>query len=97
MAEGNCPQCGRDNAADAATCSECGQPLNGAAASVSGGQQPPPPALPSGKLPPELMEWARQQFNEEEFLAGLREVEETGGVELKDFIQELEQEAGPRD
>jgi hypothetical protein len=98
MAEGNCPQCGRDVAADALTCSECGQPLNGAATTGAGGlQQPPPPSPGSGKLPPELREWARQQFNEDEFLAGLREVEETGGVELKDFLQELEQEAGPRD
>jgi hypothetical protein len=43
------------------------------------------------------MEWARQQFSEEEFLAGLRDVRENGGLELKDFIQGLEQEAAPRD
>jgi hypothetical protein len=91
MAQGNCPQCGRDVAVDAATCPECGQPLNGMALTGADGLQYPPPGLPSGKLPPELREWARQQFNEEEFLAGLREVEETGGVELKDFIRELEQ------
>ena len=98
MADANCPQCGGDVSEGATRCSECGQPLNGAAlAGASGVQQPPPPAAASGKLPPELMEWARQQFNEEEFLAGLREVQETGGAELKDFIQELEQEAGPRD
>jgi len=47
-----------------------------------------------GKLSPALLEWARREFNEEEFLAGLREVEETGGLELKDFIHELEEEAG---
>jgi hypothetical protein len=44
-----------------------------------------------------LREWARQQFSEEEFLAEVREIEETGGLELKDFIHELEQEAGPRE
>jgi hypothetical protein len=50
----------------------------------------------SEKLSPELKEWARQHFSEDEFLAGLREIQETGGLELKDFIQELEQEAVPR-
>ena len=40
---------------------------------------------------------ARGQFDEEEFVAGLREIRETGGLELKDFIRELEQEAAPRE
>jgi hypothetical protein len=79
-----CSQCGHDLSPDATTCSGCGRPLNGE-------------APPSGKLSPELLECARQQFSEEEFLAGLREIRETGGLELKDFIQELEQEAAPRD
>jgi hypothetical protein len=43
------------------------------------------------------MEWVRRHFNEEEFVAGLREIWETGGVELQDFIRELEQEAEPRE
>jgi hypothetical protein len=43
------------------------------------------------------MEWARQQFSEEEFVAGLREIRESGGLELQDFIRELEQEDAPRD
>jgi hypothetical protein len=47
------------------------------------------------QLSPQLLEWARQQFNPLEFAAGLREVQETGGLELKDFVQELEQEAAP--
>ena len=100
MATVRCPQCSRDLPADATMCSGCGRPLNGAA--LPNGEltarQPTPAAAPlSVKLPPELMEWARQDFNEEEFLAGLREIQETGGLELKDFIQELEQEATPRD
>jgi hypothetical protein len=53
--------------------------------------------MPSEKLSPELMELMRQQFDEEEFLAGLRQIKETGGLELKDFIQELEEEANRRD
>jgi hypothetical protein len=53
--------------------------------------------LPSGKFSPEFLEWERQHFDMEQFLAGVREIEETGGFELKDFIEELEREAGLRD
>lgn len=100
MAEMQCPQCGRELILDETTCSGCGYSLNGAmlAATRDATQQPiPPPMPPSGKLPKELLEWARQQLSEEEFLAGLREIQESGGLELKDFIQELEQEASPHD
>jgi hypothetical protein len=45
---------------------------------------------PRDKIPPELIEWARQTFDEEEFLAQLREMEATGGLQLEDFIAELE-------
>jgi len=48
-------------------------------------------------LTPEMLEWARQQINVEEALAGLREINETGGLELRDFIQELEQLAAHRE
>jgi hypothetical protein len=56
---------------------------------------PPPSAnegstLPDGKLSPELLEWALQQINEEEIIAGLEEIQRTGGLQLSDFIQELE-------
>jgi hypothetical protein len=59
-------------------------------------QAPPAPSepgcpFPRTQLSPELLEWARQQFNEEELEANLREVREKGGLELKDFIHELEQ------
>ena len=46
------------------------------------------------KLTPEEMEWAMQQFSEEEILAGLRDIEKTGGRELHEFLHELEQAAG---
>lgn len=49
------------------------------------------------KLTPELLEWARSQFSEEEFLAGLREIQSTGGLQLSDFIHELEERAAPRE
>ena len=50
--------------------------------------------LADGKLPPDLLEWARQTFNEEEFLAGVREIRATGGLEFDDFVKELERAAG---
>jgi hypothetical protein len=44
-------------------------------------------------LDPSLMDWARAEFTDEEIAAGLREIRETGGLELKDFVNELRQEA----
>ena len=43
---------------------------------------------------PEVTEWARRTFDKEEFLAGQREIEQTGGLHLEDFIDELERAAG---
>jgi hypothetical protein len=45
-------------------------------------------------LPPELREWARQLFTEEETAAGLRDLQEHGGMELHEFLPELEQIVG---
>jgi hypothetical protein len=42
---------------------------------------------------PELREWIRQRYPIEETLAALREVREKGGLELADFIHELEEAA----
>jgi len=39
------------------------------------------------------LEWARQTFDEEEFLRQVREIEATGGLRLEDFIAELEARA----
>ncbi len=44
-------------------------------------------------VPPEILEWARQTFDEEEFLGHIREIEATGGLRLEDFINELEARA----
>jgi hypothetical protein len=41
------------------------------------------------RLTPELRQWALQLFTEEEILAGLRELREQGGLELRDFLPEL--------
>jgi hypothetical protein len=90
-----CPKCGHQAAADATACPGCGHVLNGQA--LTAPNQAPsssrPAGVPDGRLPPDLRDWERQHFDPEAFLAGLREVEETGGLELKDFIHELEQGA----
>jgi hypothetical protein len=40
---------------------------------------------------PEFREWALRQFTEEEVMAGLHEMKTTGGLELPEFLSELEQ------
>jgi hypothetical protein len=40
--------------------------------------------------PPEELERLRREFNEEEWLAALREVEQTGGVPIDDVIAKIE-------
>ena len=49
--------------------------------------------FPREKIPPEILEWARQTFDEEEFLAQIREIEATGGLQLEDFIAQLQARA----
>jgi hypothetical protein len=46
---------------------------------------------------PDFLEWARTQYSDEEIIAGIREVQETGGLELKDFIQEITDIVAPND
>lgn len=54
------------------------------------GQSHHPEPFPSEKIPPDILEWARQTFDKEEFLAGVREIEAGGGLALEDFLAELE-------
>jgi hypothetical protein len=49
--------------------------------------------FPREPIPPEILEWARQTLDEAEFLAHVREIEATGGVQFEDFIAELEARA----
>lgn len=49
--------------------------------------------FPREQIPPEILAWARQTFDEDEFIEEIREIETTGGVRLEDFIKELEQRA----
>lgn len=46
--------------------------------------------FPREPVPPDILEWARQTFDQEEYLAQVRELEATGGLHLEDFIAELE-------
>jgi hypothetical protein len=54
--------------------------------------QPSEP-FPRKRIPPDLLEWARQTFDEEDFRTQVREIEATGGIRLEDFIAELEARA----
>ncbi len=56
-------------------------------------QPNPAEPFPREKIPPEILAWARQTFDEGEFLARVREIEATGGLRLEDFIAELEARA----
>jgi len=49
--------------------------------------------FPRERIPPEVLEWARQTLDEEAFLAHVREVEAAGGLRLEDFIAEVEARA----
>jgi hypothetical protein len=40
--------------------------------------------------PPEMLEEEIRKFNEEEFRAQVREIEQTGGVRFQEFIGEIE-------
>lgn len=53
-------------------------------------QPSPPEPFPREAIPPELVEWARQTFDEDEFLAQVRELDAAGGLKLEDFIAEVE-------
>jgi len=56
----------------------------------------PSELIPREAIPPELLEWARQTFDETEFLAEVRDVEVARGFQLEDFISELEARAGSK-
>jgi hypothetical protein len=59
-------------------------------------QSNPSGPFPRERVPPDILEWARQTFDEAEFLAHVREVEATGSLRLEDFIAELEARAKPK-
>jgi hypothetical protein len=92
MPDVTCPKCGHETAADApsSTCGHAG--VNGL--SKPARVKPPPPPEAANwviePVPPEVAEHFRQTFNEEEFLAEMRETMKTGGVRFEDIIDEIE-------
>lgn len=54
--------------------------------------EPPTPAeLPApAPIPPELLAWAQQTFDLQEFLEGVREIETTGGRTFESLVAEVE-------
>ena len=66
--------------------------IHAAKRSVNGGAAPLPDTPP---IPPELLEWAKRQFTEEEAITDIREIRETGGLTLDDFYHDLEKAAEP--
>ena len=56
-----------------------------------------PEPFPREAIPREIVEWARQTFDEQEFLTRVHEIEASGGgVQLEDFIAEIEARARPK-
>jgi len=86
----HCPTCGRETAAGEA-CPGCGPTTDNGA---TGGRTPVPPSEVARWLierpSPAVLAWAKQTLNEAEFLAALREVEQGGGHQFEDFIDEIE-------
>ena len=56
-----------------------------------------PEKWPREPIPPALMAWARRTINLEEIEAEIREVQETGGYQLEDFIHEIEERVNSRE
>ncbi len=85
-----CPTCGRE-IAPGETCSGCGHTATNGA--TDGLAPVPPPEVARWIIErplPDVLAWARQTFNEAEFLAALREVEQGGGHRFENFIDEIE-------
>ncbi len=50
----------------------------------------PTPPFPITPVPPELLAWAQQTLDVEEFMAELRELEASGGVTFEEVIAAVE-------
>jgi hypothetical protein len=91
MRPSKCPTCGSETGPDAA-CPGCGPAVNGATTPVRH-DPPPPPEVASWVIErptPEMIEEAQRTFNEEEYLAGVREIEAGNGYRLENFIDKIE-------
>ncbi len=86
MSNSMCPSCGSHLSPSECQCPACGKSLNGATSHLE-------PIV----LTPELLEWSEHQFNDEDMIAGVEEIQRTGGKELHEFIHEIEEEAARRE
>lgn len=57
-------------------------------------QDPVPPVPTPVPASPELLAWAQQTFDVQEFREGVREIKATGGVSLESFITAVKAAAG---
>lgn len=53
----------------------------------------PPELFSHEPVPPDLLAWARQTFDPQEYLDGVRGIEATGGHTLESFIEQVEARA----
>lgn len=49
-----------------------------------------PKPFPHEPIPPDLLAWAQQTFDAQEYLEGVREIEATGGQSFEALIAEVE-------
>ena len=68
-------------------CPECGHPSE----DPSRGCSRCGLGLAGDEVPPDLLDWARQTFDEKEYLVGVEEIKRTGGLRFEDFIGEIEE------
>jgi len=50
--------------------------------------------FPQEPIPPELLAWARQTFDQQEFLEEVEEIEASGGRTFESLIAEVEAQMG---
>lgn len=54
-------------------------------------EQPSPTETPAPvPIPPDILAWAQQTFDEQEYREGVRDIEATGGRSMDDLITEVE-------
>ena len=98
MQNTKCLECGHDAAPDG-PCPGCGQAFANGAAKAHRIKPPPPPELANmvfTPTPPEMAEELRRTFNEQEYLAEVREIERTGGVTFEEIMADIERKLHAR-
>lgn len=94
MSEAICQKCGCEAAADVA-CPGCGHAVANGAPRPAWVKPPPPPEAADWVItptPPDVLKHLRDTFDEMEFIAELREAEQSGGAQIDALISEIEQQ-----